>query len=211
MLLQAREILMLKLTDSQLIFLSVASAREDGAATFPRARANAAARKSAGRLLALGLMREVPSEAGMPIWREEGDARFSLVMTDDGRAAIGGEIDVTHEVTPARKEALAKPIESPTIAAISAAIEGPAQATDAPRAGTKQALVVSLLTREAGASLQELITATGWLPHTTRAALTGLRKRGFLVERRPGEAAGFVYQIAGGGTASQAATQARAA
>ncbi len=32
----------------------------------------------------------------------------------------------------------------------------------------------------------------GWLPHTTRAALTGLRKRGFGIERREekGERAG---------------------
>ena len=54
------------------------------------------------------------------------------------------------------------------------------------------------------------MTATGWLPHTTRAALTGLRKRGFLVERHPVEAGGFVYQIGSGGCA-QATTQARAA
>ncbi len=28
-----------------------------------------------------------------------------------------------------------------------------------------------------------LMAATGWLPHTTRAALTGLRKRGFEIAR----------------------------
>ena len=32
-----------------------------------------------------------------------------------------------------------------------------------------------------GATLAELVAATGWLPHTTRAALTGLRKRGYAV------------------------------
>lgn len=36
--------------------------------------------------------------------------------------------------------------------------------------------VIALLSREQGATLAELIEATGWLPHTTRAALTGLRK-----------------------------------
>jgi hypothetical protein len=51
------------------------------------------------------------------------------------------------------------------------------------RAGSKQALLHDLLTRERGASLEELATATGWLPHTTRAALTGLRKRGFAVDK----------------------------
>jgi hypothetical protein len=41
--------------------------------------------------------------------------------------------------------------------------------------------VVELLQRDCGATLEELIAATGWLPHTTRAALTGLRKRGYSV------------------------------
>jgi hypothetical protein len=57
------------------------------------------------------------------------------------------------------------------------------------RAGTKQALLHDLLTREGGASLEELVTATGWLPHTTRAALTGLRKRGFVVDKAKVEGA----------------------
>src|SRR5215204_595047 len=33
---------------------------------------------------------------------------------------------------------------------------------------TKQALVLGLLQRKQGASLAELVAATGWLPHTTR-------------------------------------------
>ena len=38
-----------------------------------------------------------------------------------------------------------------------------------------------MLQRDCGATLEELIAATDWLPHTTRAALTGLRKRGYAV------------------------------
>jgi hypothetical protein len=37
-------------------------------------------------------------------------------------------------------------------------------------------MVIALLQQEQGATLAELIATTGWLPHTTRAALTGLRK-----------------------------------
>ena len=48
----------------------------------------------------------------------------------------------------------------------------------APRTPSKIAVVIGLLERPSGASLDELVTATGWLPHTTRAALTGLRKKG---------------------------------
>ena len=54
-------------------------------------------------------------------------------------------------------------------------------AARAPRSGTKQALVVTMLAGPDGASIDELMTATSWLPHTTRAALTGLRKRGFAI------------------------------
>jgi hypothetical protein len=40
-----------------------------------------------------------------------------------------------------------------------------------------------LLVREAGASIEELTGSTGWQPHTTRAALTGLRKSGLTIEK----------------------------
>ena len=45
-------------------------------------------------------------------------------------------------------------------------------------AQTKHAIILGLLTRMGGASLDEMTAATGWLPHTTRAMLTGLRKKG---------------------------------
>ncbi len=44
--------------------------------------------------------------------------------------------------------------------------------------GAKRALILDLLGRGEGASLDELIAATGWLPHTTRAALSRLRSSG---------------------------------
>jgi len=40
-----------------------------------------------------------------------------------------------------------------------------------------------LLCRSEGASLKDLTDATGWLPHTMRAALTGLRKKGHAITR----------------------------
>ncbi|MEO6153075.1 MAG: DUF3489 domain-containing protein [Croceibacterium sp.] len=40
------------------------------------------------------------------------------------------------------------------------------------------AQVIALLNRDQGATLAELVAATGWQPHTSRAALTGLRKKG---------------------------------
>lgn len=40
------------------------------------------------------------------------------------------------------------------------------------------------LAREEGASLDELTTATSWQPHSCRAFLTGLRKKGWAIERK---------------------------
>ena len=54
--------------------------------------------------------------------------------------------------------------------------EPAAKPQPAPRAPSKIAQVLALLHRTEGATLAELVEATGWLPHTTRAALTGLRK-----------------------------------
>jgi hypothetical protein len=48
----------------------------------------------------------------------------------------------------------------------------------------KLSAVVGLLRREGGATIDQLAAAMDWLPHTTRAALTGLRKRGFEIDRR---------------------------
>ncbi len=45
----------------------------------------------------------------------------------------------------------------------------------------KSDLVIGLLQRPGGATLDEMVAATDWLPHTTRAALTGLKKKGHLV------------------------------
>lgn len=52
-----------------------------------------------------------------------------------------------------------------------------------PRKPGKQDTVIALLRREEGATLAEMIEATGWLPHSTRAVLTGLRKKGHALEK----------------------------
>jgi Protein of unknown function (DUF3489) len=65
----------------------------------------------------------------------------------------------------------------------------------APRDGSKLARVIDLLQRSDGATIPNLTEATGWLPHTTRAALTGLRKRGYAVIRERVGAGDSVYRI----------------
>ena len=69
------------------------------------------------------------------------------------------------------------------------------QPSPAPRI-TKVGTVLELLRRPQGCSLDELIAATGWQPHTTRAALTGLKKKGHqLTSNKPNDGM-RIYRIA---------------
>ena len=96
-------------------------------------------------------------------------------LTNDG-AVVAREHDGTtaHHLTPAGYRAIG--IKPPRRPRASAGLPGPATAG---KPGTKRSLILDLLAREeGGASLDELIAATGWLPHTTRAALSRLRSGG---------------------------------
>lgn len=46
---------------------------------------------------------------------------------------------------------------------------------------SKQLQLAALVVRDEGATLNQMIAVTGWLPHTTRAALTALRKKGYVI------------------------------
>jgi len=62
-----------------------------------------------------------------------------------------------------------------------AAASGAQTAAPLSKAPSKQQQLAALVVRDEGATLQQMIAATGWLPHTTRAALTGLKKRGYVI------------------------------
>lgn len=72
------------------------------------------------------------------------------------------------------------------------------QASDIPviKPQTKASLVEGLLLHDVGASLADLGQATGWLPHTCRAFLTGLRKKGRHLERAKREDGVTIYKLA---------------
>jgi hypothetical protein len=55
--------------------------------------------------------------------------------------------------------------------------------------------MIELLRRADGATIADLTQATGWLPHTARAALTGLGKRGYAVIRERIGAGDSLYRI----------------
>ena len=115
---------MAKLTDTQLIVLSKAAARDDGLARVPEGLNRAAAAKVAASLVSRKLMREIRSKPDMPVWREDEEGRgTSLVITRAGRDALGiedGENDSSGEAATPKNEsgkkrtekvATSKPIE----------------------------------------------------------------------------------------------------
>ena len=52
---------------------------------------------------------------------------------------------------------------------------------------TKHQQVIDLLTRDDGASLDDMSAVTNWLPHSTRAFLTGLKKKGYTITSEKAE------------------------
>jgi hypothetical protein len=58
----------------------------------------------------------------------------------------------------------------------------PSTLAQAAKAPSKQECLAALLVRDEGATLDQMIAATGWLPHTTRAAMSGLRKKGYVID-----------------------------
>jgi hypothetical protein len=179
--------------------LTAAAARDDGIAMIPAKMNKAAASKVGSSLVARKLMREVRSKSDMPIWRVDNDDRpISLVITRAGRKPIGVDEDTDADADTPRSNN--KPLETQDVSMakkrpVDRSAEGWADRKAAPRAGTKQALVIEMLNAKQGATLEDLVEATAWLPRTTRAALTGLRKRGFLIERTREEGSASIYRI----------------
>jgi hypothetical protein len=190
---------MAKLTDTQLIVLSAAAGRDDGVAVVPVKMNRVAASKVGASLVTRKLMREMRAKREMPVWRQGEDGRpISLIITRAGRDAIGVEEDATAEAQRPSNEPL-RETEAPADEKRSQDRSGEKPSIDrgatSPRAGTKQALVIAMLCTKKGATLDALVDATGWLPHTTRAALTGLRKRGFAIERTREDGSDSIYRI----------------
>jgi hypothetical protein len=181
-----------KLTDTQFAILSEASQRKDRCLIAPKTVKRAGALKVAARLLKAGLVREIKAKTGMDAWRrdEETGQAHSLKLTDAGLKAIaaderGSQSIPSTSVPRNTNEDSSKAKIGADLAVAQSATGAPTAAP--PRQGTKIARVVELLQRDRGARLDELIAATGWLPHTARAALTGLRHRGYEVRLERGE------------------------
>jgi hypothetical protein len=75
--------------------------------------------------------------------------------------------------------------------------DSPAPKSLTSRAGTKQAMLITLLRAPEGASMGEIVAATGWLAHTIRGAVSGAlgKKLGLVVSSTKEVDRGRVYRI----------------
>lgn len=153
-----------RLSLSQKTILTAAAARPDGC-LLPIPDAMSLRGKSVDRTLASlvhrGLAARTAAEGGGA--RKEGDAGgpHGVVITPAGRAAIGMAAAGGSEEDSAPKAPL------------------PVGDVPAAEPGGKLGVLLRAISPEQGATLSEIADATNWLGHTTRAALTRLRQRGF--------------------------------
>ncbi len=193
-----------KLTDTQLVILSAAAARDDGnILPLPdtlkiKGGAIAAVLKS---LLKKGLVAERSAALDAEVWRENGDGgRVTLGVTDAGLQAIG----VTPDDESEGAATTAKPAPKKTgrrAGQSQAAAKPKTGASPTVRPGTKQALLIDLLSRKNGAAIDEIVAATGWQAHSVRGAISGALKKklGLTVTSEAVEGRGRVYRIAAEG------------
>jgi len=188
---------MIKLSDTQLVILNAACKRDDGRVLpLPDRLKGGAAAKVVDSLIAKGMIAEVDAIRGEPAWGQAGDTpAVTLAITAAGFAALG----ITPDEAPQpaaqaagkRKAAKVVPV---TEKAPTAATGATAAKT---RPGTKQALLIDLLRRPQGATIAEIVEATGWLPHTARGAMAGTLKKklGLTIMSEKDETRGRVYRI----------------
>jgi len=182
-----------RLTDNQLVLLAGAAKRDDGALLPLPKRVQIEPRtltRSLKGLLKKGLVREQPATPEAASWREDPEnGRHMLVITPDGLDAIG--------VVDDQAEQQAKPRKAKRPSKEKREHQGKAVQRPSVRAGTKLATMIDLLHRNEGATIAEIVDATGWQQHSVRGAISGSlkKKMGLSVLSEAVEGRGRVYRI----------------
>jgi DNA-binding MarR family transcriptional regulator len=182
-----------KLTDTQLVILSAAAGREDHAVLplIDTLNANKAAlTRSINSLLKRDLIIEKPVKTSAPSWREEEDHKIGLYIADAGLKALGIETGGDGAETAAQSSDSARRARSRPKTRTGAKGDGPDRTTKADH-------VLDMLRQPNGVALSEIQDATKWQPHTVRAFISGLRKKGTEIGRTRNDAGECVYSITG--------------
>ena len=185
----------------------------DGQPRSPNSRD--AARRAIGRhaeRLGLSLDDLLAAASGFLVGRMSAES-FRTSLQDDA-AEAAGRIEPLEDATAAAPTGEANAVQTPQGAtadegapeATGAAQERAPDATAEPpvakvrkhRDGTKEALLIDLLRRPEGATIAQIIAATGWQAHSVRGAFAGAlkKKRGLTVISAKPQGGGRVYRLA---------------
>lgn len=166
----------IQLSDAQAVILSTACAREDGAVIPVTASLKGGAVGNVCKsLLKQGLIEEIGATDLNTVWRhDEERGPITLRATSLAYSTLG--------ITDEQDDTL--PAETPT---------APVQR----RKGTKQEILIEMLRAEGGATIDEIVEATGWQAHTVRGAMSGALKKklGLTITSEKIEGRGRTYMI----------------
>jgi hypothetical protein len=165
-----------KLTDTALVILSSAAARDDRRVLpLPELKAPAVAvTKVLKSLLAGGLIEEIPFTGDDETWAQsEQQGRTTLAVTVAGLAAIG----IEEEASPTKAHTRRTRGKTGGKAAKVAKKAPRARTVASDSKTSKQDVVIALLRRGQGASIEEMIEATGWQAHSVRGFMSGALKK----------------------------------
>jgi DNA-binding MarR family transcriptional regulator len=191
-----------KLTDIQLVSLSAAAKRDDGSLLpLPKKLQlkGDAVTSMLKVLLKKGLVEEQGARLDSAAWREDSDGhRIMLSISKHGLRAISVEPNNQPQTKAAigkhrRKDppSTARPLSAAKLRGDSTKVRRLGT-----RSGTKQAKVIQLMRRPVGASIEELVKATGWQSHSLRGVISGaLKKKLGLEVASTKEDRGRVYRI----------------
>ena len=178
-----------KLTDAQRVILAAAAARESGL-VLPLPASLGNNRGTLGVILKSLLSRDLVTERPIlpdeELWRDTAElGRTTLVISTDGLKAIG--IDPIEHVVHQSDGGLL--VDETRETAITGRLGGSvdpvkiaAAASGLPKESTKLGALIAALRRPEGATIAELMAATGWQGHSVRGAISGNLKKKLKLE-----------------------------
>ena len=194
---------MTKVDDTQRVILAAAGARDSGL-VLPLPKSLKFNLKSATPILTsmieAGLLSERLASAGEPSWRTDTDlGKFTLVVTEQGLSALGMSAQPTFgsDELGELPKTLSKKRQPKVKAAAPASTKAAFRKSESPRE-TKLGKLVAALRSKKGATIADLIDATGWQAHSVRGAISGVlkKKQGLSIVSTTTDGRGRVYRIA---------------